>query len=240
MAGTDRERPRLRVGASLVGARPQPAPGEEPMAGSDRERLRRMLQERSFITGTFKLSSGATSSYFFDGKQVTLDPAGAHLAGEAVLQLIRERAPEATAVAGPTVGADPIVSAVMLLSAATDQPLAGLLVRSERKDHGTERIIEGPLQRGMRVVIVDDAATTGRVIGPHGALPARSRPGSRGRPGDHTGRPPVRLRGRHGGDRRPRSQRVHPRRLRAAGVGKEARACGRRRIGRQASHGQGC
>ncbi len=131
------------------------------MAGSDRERLRRMLQERSFITGTFKLSSGATSSYFFDGKQVTLDPAGAHLAGEAVLQLIRERAPEATAVAGPTVGADPIVSAVMLLSAATDQPLAGLLVRSERKDHGTERIIEGPLQRGMRVVIVDDAATTG-------------------------------------------------------------------------------
>ena len=131
------------------------------MAGGDRERLRRMLQERSFISGTFKLSSGATSSYFFDGKQVTLDPAGAHLAGEAVLQLIRERAPEATAVAGPTVGADPIVSAVMLLSAATDQPLAGLLVRSERKDHGTERIIEGPLQRGMRVVIVDDAATTG-------------------------------------------------------------------------------
>ena len=134
------------------------------MAGTDREQLRRMLQERSFISGTFKLSSGGTSSYFFDGKQVTLDPVGARLAGDAVLQLIRERAPDATAVAGPSVGADPIVSAVMLLSAATDQPLAGLLIRGERKDHGTERIIEGPLQRGMRVVIVDDAATTGGAL----------------------------------------------------------------------------
>ena len=131
------------------------------MAESDRERLRRMLQERSFITGTFKLSSGQTSSYFFDGKQVVLDPDGAHLAGNAMLELIRERAPDANAIAGPTVGADPIVTAAMLLSAGTEQPLAGLFVRSERKDHGTERIIEGPLQCGMRVVIVDDAATTG-------------------------------------------------------------------------------
>lgn len=131
------------------------------MADSDRERLRLMLQERSFISGTFKLSSGQTSSYFFDGKQVVLDPEGAHLAGNAMLELIRERAPDANAVAGPTVGADPIVTAAMLLSAGTDQPLAGLLVRGERKDHGTERVIEGPLQRGMRVVIVDDAATTG-------------------------------------------------------------------------------
>ena len=49
------------------------------MAGGDRERLRRMLQERSFISGTFKLSSGATSSYFFDGKQVALDPVGGAL-----------------------------------------------------------------------------------------------------------------------------------------------------------------
>ncbi|MDE2990461.1 MAG: orotate phosphoribosyltransferase [Chloroflexota bacterium] len=131
------------------------------MASTDRERLRRMLQERSFISGTFKLSSGQTSSYFFDGKQVVLDPEGAHLAGNAMLELIRERAPDANAVAGPTVGADPIVTAAMLLSAGTEQPLAGLLVRGERKDHGTERVIEGPLQRGMRVVIVDDAATTG-------------------------------------------------------------------------------
>ena len=131
------------------------------MATTDRERLRQMLQERSFISGTFKLSSGQTSSYFFDGKQVVLDPVGAHLAGNAMLELIRERAPDANAVAGPTVGADPIVTAAMLLSAGTAQPLAGLLVRGERKDHGTERVIEGPLQRGMKVVIVDDAATTG-------------------------------------------------------------------------------
>ena len=168
------------------------------MSDSDRERLRQMLQERSFISGTFKLSSGQTSSYFFDGKQVVLDPVGAHLAGNAMLELIRERAPDANAVAGPTVGADPIVTAAMLLSAGTDQPLAGLFVRGERKDHGTERIIEGPLQRGMKVVIVDDAATTGGSLVIHNALPARSRSGPRGRPGHHPRRPPGRLRGRHG------------------------------------------
>ena len=131
------------------------------MASTDRERLRLMLQERSFISGTFKLSSGQTSSYFFDGKQVVLDPVGAHLAGNAVLELIRERAPDANAVAGPTVGADPIVTAAMLLSAGTNQPLTGLFVRSERKDHGTERIIEGPLQRGMRVALTREEERLG-------------------------------------------------------------------------------
>ena len=156
--------PRLRVGASLVGAGRNRRLGGSRWQAPIASNCAACCKSAPFISGTFKLSSGGTSSYFFDGKQVTLDPVGARLAGDAVLQLIRERAPDATAVAGPSVGADPIVSAVMLLSAATDQPLAGLLIRGERKDHGTERIIEGPLQRGMRVVIVDDAATTGGAL----------------------------------------------------------------------------
>ncbi len=129
--------------------------------GSDRNRLRDMLQERALLSGTFKLASGATGSFFFDAKQVTLDPTGAELAGAALLELIRDRAPEATAVAGLTLGADPIVTAVALLSGRTDQPLAGLIVRKERKTRGTEGLIEGPIRPGMRVVVMDDAITTG-------------------------------------------------------------------------------
>ena len=116
-----------------------------------------MLQEAArSISGTFKLSSGGTSSYFFDGKQVTLDPVGARLAGDAVLQLIRERAPDATAVAGPSVGADPIVSAVMLLSAATDQPLAlgcssaGLERKPRKADHQGRQQAYDPHPRRRR------------------------------------------------------------------------------------------
>ena len=129
--------------------------------GADREQLRRMLQERALLSGTFKLASGATGSYFFDAKQVTLDPIGSGLAGTVLLDLVRQLAPEATAVAGLTVGADPIVTSVALLSGRTDQPLAGLIVRKERKTRGTECLVEGPIQPGMRVVVLDDTVTTG-------------------------------------------------------------------------------
>jgi len=120
-----------------------------------------MLQERALLSGTFKLASGATGTYFFDAKQVTLDPIGGNLAGVALLDLIHQRAPAATAVAGLTLGADPIVTAVALLSGQTDQPLAGLIVRKERKTRGTEGLIEGPIRPGMRVVVIDDTVTTG-------------------------------------------------------------------------------
>jgi orotate phosphoribosyltransferase len=67
----------------------------------------------------------------------------------------------AEAIAGPTLGADPIVSSVAVMSHVEGSPIAGLIVRKEAKGHGGKRAIEGPLRAGMRVAVVDDACTTG-------------------------------------------------------------------------------
>jgi orotate phosphoribosyltransferase len=109
--------------------------------------------------GEFKLSAGGTSAYYFDGRLVTLDPEGAYLVAKAFLPILTTC--RAQAMAGPTVGADPIVSSVALLSHIGGHPIAGLIVRQEAKQHGAGRLIEGPLEKGARVAVVDDACSTG-------------------------------------------------------------------------------
>ena len=109
--------------------------------------------------GEFRLSSGGTSSYYFDGRLVTLDPEGAYRVARAFLPILIEC--DAEAIAGPTLGADPIVSSVAVLSRIEGHPIPGLIVRKEAKEHGGQRTIEGPLKPGARVAVVDDACTTG-------------------------------------------------------------------------------
>ena len=109
--------------------------------------------------GEFSLSSGGTSSYYFDGRLLTLDPEGAYLVARAFLPIIIEC--DAEAIAGPTLGADPIVSSVAILSRIEGHPIPGLIVRKEAKGHGGQRAIEGPLRPGARVAVVDDTCTTG-------------------------------------------------------------------------------
>ena len=109
--------------------------------------------------GEFQLSAGGTSPYYFDGRLVTLDPEGAGMVARALLPILRERGAEA--IAGPTVGADPIVTSVALLSGEEGTPIPGLIVRKEAKSHGAGRLIEGPLLKGARVAVVDDACSTG-------------------------------------------------------------------------------
>jgi orotate phosphoribosyltransferase len=109
--------------------------------------------------GEFKLSSGGTSHYYFDGRLVTLDPEGAYLVARAFLPLLREC--KAEAVAGPALAAVPIVSSIALMSYTDGDPISGLIVRQEVKGHGTKRTIEGSLREGARVVVVDDACSTG-------------------------------------------------------------------------------
>ncbi len=112
----------------------------------------------------FVLSSGARSSYYINGKQVTLHPQG----GLAIARLLLSRLPENTqAVAGLTLGADPIVTAVSVISAYENKPLAGgipgLIVRKEPKGHGTQAYIEGPtLPASSTVVVLEDVVTTGQ------------------------------------------------------------------------------
>ena len=126
---------------------------------SEKDRLLELLKERALEIRPVVLSSGKTSDYYMDCKRVTLSPEGAYLTGKLMLQMIR---PDASAVAGLTLGADPIVSAVSLLSYQARRNLAGLIVRKEPKKHGTMSYVEGPaLPQGSAVAVVEDVVTTG-------------------------------------------------------------------------------
>lgn len=122
-----------------------------------REQLLRLLAEKSFRLGEFKLSSGGTSDYYIDCRTTTLDAKGARLTGEVFLEEIRRRGWKPQAIGGLTMGADPIVVAVSVVSGE----LNGFLVRKSDKQHGTGQRIEGFREKGARVVIVDDVCTTG-------------------------------------------------------------------------------
>jgi|SRR5579872_897096 orotate phosphoribosyltransferase len=123
----------------------------------ERAKLLQVLAEKSFRLGQFKLSSGGTSDYYIDCRTTTLDSQGARLAGQAFWQEIQARAWCPQAIGGLTMGADPIVSAVAVVSGQVH----GFLVRKAEKQHGTGQRIEGFRQKGARVVIVDDVCTTG-------------------------------------------------------------------------------
>jgi orotate phosphoribosyltransferase len=128
---------------------------------SPRDELLRLLARQSFKLGEFKLSSGSASDYYIDCRTTTLDAEGARLTGRVVFDEIRQRDWKAQAIGGLTLGADPIVVAVAVLSAQAGEPLHGFLVRKAEKDHGTGQRIEGFRAPGARVVIVDDVCTTG-------------------------------------------------------------------------------
>ena len=128
---------------------------------SARDQLLRLLAEKSFRLGQFTLSSGAKSDYYIDCRATTLDAEGAHLTGRAVLDEIIARGWKPEAIGGLTLGADPIVISVAVLSAETKSPIHGFLVRKQEKQHGTGQRIEGFQKKGARVVIVDDVCTTG-------------------------------------------------------------------------------
>jgi orotate phosphoribosyltransferase len=124
---------------------------------TSRQDLLRLLAYKSFRLGEFKLSSGGTSDYYIDCRITTLDAKGARLTGEVFFDEIRERGWKAQAIGGLTMGADPIVVAVSVVSGE----LNGFLVRKAEKQHGTGQRIEGFRENGARVVIVDDVCTTG-------------------------------------------------------------------------------
>ena len=119
-----------------------------------------MLRERAVLRGRFVLASGRVSDYYIDARRVTLDAEGAELVGEAVYGEALRRG--ATAVAGLTMGADPMVVAAGLVARRNNYPLKMAIVRKEKKSHGTGSQIEGPpLDKSDRVLIVEDTSTTG-------------------------------------------------------------------------------
>jgi orotate phosphoribosyltransferase len=124
---------------------------------SARQDLLHLLAVKSFRLGEFKLSSGGNSDYYIDCRTTTLDAKGARLTGQVFLDAIRDKRWNPRAIGGLTMGADPIVVAVAVVSGEID----GFLVRKAEKQHGTGQRIEGFREKPARVVIVDDVCTTG-------------------------------------------------------------------------------
>lgn len=126
---------------------------------NDKERLLELLREKSLEIRPVILSSGRASDYYMDCKCVTLSAEGAYLTARLMLDMIRA---DVSAVGGLTLGADPIVSSISLLSHIEKRDLSALIVRKEPKKHGTMSYVEGPaLEKGAMVAVVEDVVTSG-------------------------------------------------------------------------------
>lgn len=120
-----------------------------------KDELKQLLKSTGAVKfGDFTLSSGKKSDFYVDCRKVTLHPQGAKLIGRLVLEKFKGL--KVDAVGGLTLGADPIVGAVITLS-----DIPGFIVRKKAKEHGTQQKIEGIIEKGYNVVIVEDVATTG-------------------------------------------------------------------------------
>ena len=133
---------------------------------TDKERLQQILLEKSYRKGTFTLTSGKTSDFYIDGKQTTLSAEGAYLCGKLLFELIAAADQKIDAVGGMTLGADPLVTAVSIVSHLEGSPIPAFIVRKEAKGHGTGNYIEGlkNMPEGCTVALVEDVVTTGGTL----------------------------------------------------------------------------
>lgn len=114
----------------------------------------------AYQEGDFVLSSGQRSTYYINGKLVTLHPQGALMVARLLLDLVP---PNTVAVAGLTLGADPLVTAVSLVGVYGERTLFPLIIRKEAKGHGTRAYIEGvELPPDSPVTVLEDVVTTGQ------------------------------------------------------------------------------
>lgn len=131
----------------------------DPVAA--RSRLLELVRERAYKDGLdIVLASGKRSTFYIQGKKITLHPEGLYLLSMLLLEDLKKY-PEITAIGGLTLGADPIASAMAALSFQTGQNLNAFLVRKEKKDHGVGSQIEGEISAGEKVAIIEDTVTTG-------------------------------------------------------------------------------
>jgi len=125
----------------------------------DRQRLIELFRQNALKFGDFTLASGKKSTYYLDGRLITLHAEGLKLIAEGILETLGDL--EFAAVGGMSIGADPIVGGVLAVAAQQGRPLLGFIVRKEAKEHGTKRLVEGPVPAGSKVVVVEDVITTG-------------------------------------------------------------------------------
>ena len=129
-----------------------------------KRRLARIIVEKSYKEGDFTLTSGKKSDYYFDCKPTALHPEGSYLLGRLFLELLEDYA--IAGVGGMTLGADPLVSSVTVVSHLEGRPLPGFIVRKKPKGHGTNQFLEGLVNfsQGDKVVLLEDVVTTGGTL----------------------------------------------------------------------------
>lgn len=127
-----------------------------------RAKLLEILKEKSYQKKKVILASGRESDFYIDCRQTALDAEGAYLIGKLMYDMLKT-GNRIEGVGGPTLGADPIVTAISMTSFMEGNPVPAFIVRKEPKGHGTGQWIEGMknLKKGARVAVVEDVVTTG-------------------------------------------------------------------------------
>ncbi len=127
----------------------------------DRNALIQLLETEALQRGDFTLASGKKANYYLDCRRITLHPQGANLIAEGMLDVIESFGELPDAVGGMAIGADPITASIVTIAGQRHLPLRGFMVRKEPKGHGMGKQVEGPVEPGQRVVIVEDVITSG-------------------------------------------------------------------------------
>jgi orotate phosphoribosyltransferase len=147
---------RCYLSASASARTPQP---QATTMTDTEQQLLRFLTERSFKRGQFQLASGGTSNYYIDGRTSEVSSQAAPLIGEVIYERTKDL--DFDAMGGLAVGAVPLTTAAVISFAHHGRAMEGFWVRDEVKKHGTKKLIEGKLEPGSRVVILDDVITKG-------------------------------------------------------------------------------
>lgn len=130
---------------------------------SDRRKLLTLVAMLAYERRQVVLRSGRLADYYMDCRRVTLHPEGAYLCGRVFYELFKRSGIAIAAVGGPTLGADPLVTAFQLTAYADGIEFPAFLVRKQAKDHGTASRVEGRfgVVKGARVLLLEDVLTTG-------------------------------------------------------------------------------
>lgn len=125
-----------------------------------KEKLSKILKEKSIIKGNIILKSGRKSPYYIDVKMTSLNRDGVVLSAK----LFSTQLEGIDSVGGPTLGADPFLGAILYECRKNKKSISGFIVRKASKSHGTQKLIEGPLKKGAKTAVLEDVITSGSSV----------------------------------------------------------------------------
>ena len=129
----------------------------------DKQTLLKLIRELAYFREKIILSSGKESDYYVDARRVTLTAQGAYLCARLILDHVKDEPYDA--IGGPTLGADPMLGAIGVVSLQAGRPVNTFIIRKAPKAHGKQQQVEGPaLRKGGKVILIDDVATTGKAF----------------------------------------------------------------------------